>query len=96
MKTQKQIDGYEFTKGAIQCLCKFFAVPIALAVIFTLLISEFGWFTDATDVDGWHRSGMSLHTDAATGVQYLSDGRGGLTPRLLPDGKLFADGEKAK
>lgn len=41
---------------------------------------------DATDAPP-NRSGMSLHTDAQTGCQYLGGKSGGLTPRLSAEGK---------
>ncbi|WP_336187191.1 hypothetical protein [Pseudomonas aeruginosa] len=47
---------------------------------------------DSTDAPGG-RSGMRLHTDHATGLQYLSVPGGGITPRLGLDGKqMRADG----
>lgn len=49
---------------------------------------------DSTDSPGG-RSGMRLHTDHATGLQYLSVPGGGITPRLGVDGKqMHAEGEK--
>ena len=32
------------------------------------------------------RSGLIIHTDYATGLQYLESELGGLTPRMNPDG----------
>ena len=40
---------------------------------------------DSTD-NPPERSQMRLHTDAATGCQYLSARSGGITPRLSPEG----------
>lgn len=40
---------------------------------------------DNSDKSFWHRSGMSVKTDALTGCQYL-EGRS-LTPRINDDGK---------
>lgn len=37
---------------------------------------------DSSDESRWKRSGMTIHRDAATGVEYLSTPNGGLTPRL--------------
>ena len=42
---------------------------------------------DDTDPPG-ERSGLAVYTDHRTGVQYLSTGRGGLTPRLNADGTI--------
>lgn len=40
-----------------------------------------GFGVDSTDRSSWVRSGLRLHIDAKTGVQYLSDGNGGLIVR---------------
>ena len=53
----------------------------------------FGWSMDATDKSSWTRSGMSLHTDYETGVQYLSSG-GGLIVRVDANGKPMVIGRK--
>lgn len=45
------------------------------------------------DSDGRTRSGMGVHTDCLTGLQYLSSPRGGLTPRLGADGKQIMNKE---
>lgn len=42
---------------------------------------------DSTDAPTGPRSGMAVRVDALTGCQYLADVRGGLTPRLGPDGR---------
>jgi hypothetical protein len=41
---------------------------------------------DDTDEGNFARSGMVLHTDNATGCQYLSKVFGGIVPRLNADG----------
>jgi len=41
---------------------------------------------DRDNTDGDTRSGMTLHTDAATGCEYLST-KGGMTPRLTASGQ---------
>lgn len=42
---------------------------------------------DSTDAPTGQRSEMAVRVDALTGCQYLADVRGGLTPRLGPDGR---------
>lgn len=55
-------------------------------IILTILV---GWGlnyfrdTDSTDIDAYNRSGMAIHTDAKTGIQYLSTSGGGLTVRVV-------------
>lgn len=50
------------------------------------MLLDINFDRDSTDSED-KRSGMSLHTDNATGCQYLSAAWGGLTPRLTPDGQ---------
>lgn len=42
---------------------------------------------DSTDAPDGPRSGMVIRVDALTGCQYVESGRGGLAPRLGPDGR---------
>lgn len=47
--------------------------------------------TDSTDRSKWRRSGMSVYTDNATGVQYVKAGWfGSLTPRIHANGTIFS------
>jgi hypothetical protein len=69
--------GLHFGLGLISAV----GTVMVLAIIFQLLWNVFGLGTDATDKDAWNRSGMRLHTDAETGIEYLSTSGGGLTPR---------------
>ncbi len=65
------------TKGIINVVCKI----LVIWLLFTAVINTLSIGTDDTDYSGWKRSGMSLHTDNATGMQYLSVS-GAITPRL--------------
>jgi hypothetical protein len=69
--------GLHFGLGAMAAvgLC----IMIALAI--QLLLNAFDVGTDSTDVDGWNRSGMRIHRDAKTGVEYLSTSNGGMVRR---------------
>ena len=58
---------------------------IGLLLVVYLLISVFDVGVDNTDEDGFNRSGMILHTDYGTGLQYLSRGDK-LIPRVDIDG----------
>ena len=60
---------------------------LACAVALCLIFSLFRVFPDDSDPGFWHRSGMVVYTDAATGLQYLGTIHGGLTPRLDANGK---------
>ena len=47
-----------------------------------IICNTFSIGTDDTDISGWNRSEIGLHTDAKTGLQYLTGKNGGITPRL--------------
>lgn len=81
--TTEQQKGYDFAKGVAGFLAQCFLLGMLLLSAFWLLRNSLGWGVDDTDRDGWNRSGLTVHTDAKTGVQYLSDGKGGLTRREL-------------
>lgn len=56
-------------------------IIIALAIVAIAAIGACSPRDDTDDLGG-KRSGMSLHTDALTGCQYLSVPLGGMTPRV--------------
>lgn len=62
----------------------FFGVFVGCVLV--LLLSSSGSRRDSTDGPD-SRSGMRLHTDHLTGLQYLSAPGGGITPRLDRDGR---------
>ncbi len=65
---------------------------VMIAIAYQLLWNVFGVGTDATDKDAWNRSGMKLHTDHGTGIEYLSAPGGGITRRKPdPDAEKDAD-----
>lgn len=73
--------------GAFNSVGKF--VMLYLLVVFALWLfgGISGVTTDDTDASSWHRSGFRIMTDARTGLQYLSDGKGGLILRVDAAGK---------
>lgn len=73
--------GHDFMEGVLRCLAKYVILGYILLLLFSLARNWRGWDTDESDKDGWHRSGLRIHTDAKTGIQYLSDGHGGLVRR---------------
>jgi len=84
--------GREFCKGAMQWIGFLFVIGLLIAFAYHFCRAEWGWALDNTDLNGWNRSGMTLHIDYKTGVQYLSDGDGGMVPRVDKDGNLVIYG----
>ena len=68
-------------------LCGYVLIFLLIAAAFFNLVIP----KDSTD--GEARSGLSIHTDALTGCQYLSRSSN-LTPRLGKDGKQLCEGSK--
>jgi len=62
-----------------------FVIFICGAILLFQAVFNIG-LDDTDNADGT-RSGMKLHTDYGTGIQYLSTGDGPLIPRLSSDGK---------
>ena len=80
--TQKQQDGYDFAKGIGQYLSRWIFTALIILGLFAFIRNQFGRGLDDSDKDGWNRSGLRIHTDAKTGIQYLATKDGALTPRL--------------
>jgi len=76
--------GYEIAMGAFRALFTVVLLGLLVTFAFSLCRLGFGWGEDDSD-NGWRRSGMKIHTDHKTGVQYFSVG-GALTPRLNTNG----------
>ena len=85
--TTNEKTGYEFAQGAIKCCAELFAYTICILLIYWLFRGLFGWDLDDSDQSSRLRSGLTVHTDAKTGVQYLSDGHGGLVVRAKGEPK---------
>ena len=69
-----------------------FHLALGAAVAVSLLalawgLNVLGIGLDDSDRDAWHRSGLTVHTDHATGLQYLSAPRCGMVPRLDVEGR---------
>ena len=61
---------------------KRFAITVIIIIVaWNVARWTFGFGMDNTDASSWSRSGLVVHVDALTGVQYLSDGKGGLIKR---------------
>lgn len=78
--------GAAYTTGALVAISNIVVIVAILALIGNAIRNRFDINTDDTDYDGRNRSGLSLHTDAKTGVQYLSDGKGGMHVRIGTNG----------
>jgi len=79
--TPKEQEGYEFAKGVGAYIARCFILGLIVLAAFSIVRNWRGWGIDDSDVDGWNRSGLKVHTDSKTGLQYLSDGRGGMVLR---------------
>ncbi len=79
--------GYETTLGVIKAVFEVITMLIVIFGIITVILNTFSLKVDDTDFSGWKRSGLSLHTDAKTGLQYLSHRNGALIPRLDENGE---------
>lgn len=77
--------GHDFMDGVLTQFEKRFTKWMIIGVIVIAVINftrnHFGFGLDNSDTDGNHRSGLQVHTDAKTGIEYLSDGKGGLVRR---------------
>lgn len=64
-------------------------VLLYLVIVFALwlFVGITSVSVDDSDVSSWKRSGFKIMTDARTGLQYLSDGKGGLVLRVDAVGK---------
>lgn len=87
--TTAQQNGYDFAKGVAKYIARCFLIGLVIFGVYAFTRNALGWDVDDTDRDGWTRSGLRLHTDFQTGVQYVATPDGALTPRLGPDGKPF-------
>lgn len=81
LKNEDQYKGYDFAQGAILCIAKFWIIGFCLIGLVALLCNFFGLGVDDSDSNGWNRSRLKILTDAKTGIEYLSDGKGGLIER---------------
>lgn len=80
MNPNKQ-KGYDFIDGAIKCLAEYAMIGAVVFALLRIFQGVFGYGTDSTDQDPWNRSGLRLHKDAATGIEYLSTPSGGIIVR---------------
>lgn len=77
----KQQEGYDLANGACQYLSQVALVFFLIFLISNALRWMTGFGTDDSDLSGWKRSGFKVLVDHKTGIEYLSDGNGGLIRR---------------
>jgi hypothetical protein len=73
-------------RGIVKQMADYALIFLALALAVSLLRSFMGWGADDSDKSKWDRSGLAVRTDHKTGVQYLSDGKGGIILRVDAEG----------
>jgi hypothetical protein len=79
--------GEQLTAGALRYLSLFALVITLLLIVFALARDLLEIGVDDSDTSARERSGLAIHTDAKTGVQYVSTPGGGLHVRVDADGK---------
>ncbi len=78
----------DFAKWMTEGVMLFIGMLVLLAYGLRLVLNLAGIGVDDSDLNGLHRSGLQLHTDYKTGVQYLSNGRM-LIPRVDRNGEVI-------
>ena len=76
MKNENQQKGYDFAEGVAMCLFKYWIIGAIMLLVWNCFRGM-----DDSDASKWNRSGLKIHTDKKTGIEYLSDGKGGLIVR---------------
>lgn len=91
MEVEVKVDwkkvGEGLMDGAMNSVGKLLLIYLVVVFVLWLWSGISGVTTDDSDTDSWHRSGFRIMTDARTGLQYLSDGKGGLILRVDATGK---------
>lgn len=73
--------GYDFASGIACYLANFTVAFLIIYFIYGFSRNLFNFGIDDSDKDGFNRSGLTIHKDYKTGIEYLSDGKGGLIKR---------------
>lgn len=82
IKNEKEVSkAYNYTLGVFYCIGHAAVTSMLIVLLIVVIGNTFSIGTDSTDVSGWNRSGLRIHLDAKTGIEYLSDGKGGLIVR---------------
>jgi hypothetical protein len=73
--------GEAFAKGFSNWIAIVWLIGYCLSFGLTFILNYFNVNVDDSDKSGKERSGLKVHTDYKTGIQYLSDGKGGMCVR---------------
>lgn len=79
--------GKQLFRGVLQELGVFLLFLFLFVVVAGFIMKAFSVGLDSTDKSKWNRSGLKLMIDNKTGVNYLSDGKGGMHVRIDAQGK---------
>ncbi|MDR1282413.1 MAG: DUF6440 family protein [Opitutaceae bacterium] len=78
--TAKQL-GKDFAKGVIWEAATVLLIVSLVIIGINFFYKAFNEIDDS-DISVSERSGLKIHTDAKTGIQYFATSSGGITPRL--------------
>lgn len=78
------------TRGVLRVVAPILLIGLIVAYVWGNVFAG----TDDTDYGRFSRSGLTIHTDAKTGVQYLSDGHGGMQVRVGTNGLPMVKGAR--
>lgn len=87
MRSEEREKAYESARGAGDYLLEILLYGFVGFMMFGIFLNQFNIRTDDSDKDGWNRSGLKIHTDHLTGVQYVSTRGGGMHIRVDADGR---------
>jgi hypothetical protein len=76
--------GFAIGKGIVRQIADYVLIFLIISMVFRFAANQFDWWVDDSDKNGHNRSGLKILTDHKTGIQYLSDGKGGLIQRGKP------------
>lgn len=81
LKSPAYLNAYDATTAVITSIWDHFKWFFYILLAWMLLRILLGVGVDDSDASKWERSGMKILTDHKTGIQYLSDGKGGMVRR---------------
>ena len=73
--------GANLAAGFIKTLGIYVILGIAAVSLYVVFMNAFSIGTDNSDENGWSRSGLKIHRDHKTGIEYLSTKDGALICR---------------
>lgn len=73
--------GRAFTRGVTVELARCIIIGAFIIIALGFIRNILNAGVDDSDASAWQRSGLKVYRDAKTGIEYLSDGNGGLVVR---------------